>query len=98
MFKTNHYKIFSVIFVFLSFFSFFVGFYLDENSAGGGNYTGDFSLIWKNLQLFINNDILTAINYENYSDVFVFFCKQLQMPLFLIDFYTTRFDYVKSAK
>ena len=58
MFKTNHYKIFSVIFVFLSFFSFFVGFYLDENSAGGGNYTGDFSLIWKNLQLFINNDIL----------------------------------------
>ena len=42
MFNKGNYKIFSTILIFLSFFSFLVGFYFDENSAGAGTYKGDF--------------------------------------------------------
>ena len=62
----NNYKILPFILVFFSLSSFFLGFYLDENSAGGGSYLGDWEFAWPNLQLFLNNDILTAINHENY--------------------------------
>ena len=61
----NNYKSFSLILIFLSLSSFFFGFYLDENSAGGGAYLGDWIFLWPNLQLFINNDLHTAINNEN---------------------------------
>ncbi len=61
----NNYKSFSLILIFLSLSSFFFGFYLDENSAGGGAYLGDWIFLWPNLQLFINNDLHTAINSEN---------------------------------
>ena len=62
----NNYKILPFILVFFSLFSFFLGFYLDENSAGGGSYLGDWKIAWPNLQLVLNNDILTAINHEDY--------------------------------
>ena len=62
----NNYKILPFILVFFSLSSFFLGFYLDENSAGGGSYLGDWTIAWSNLQLVLNNDILTAINHENY--------------------------------
>ena len=39
------------ILIFLPYLSFFLGFYLDENSAGAG--AGDLYHIWKNLQIFI---------------------------------------------
>ena len=68
MYKTNYYKVFSIILISFSIISFFFGFYHDENSAGAGLYTGDFKLIWNNLQIYINNDFLSAINDENYSD------------------------------
>ena len=48
--KKNNYKIFSAVLIFFSFFSFFIGFYLDENSAGAGTYGGDFDFIWTNLR------------------------------------------------
>ena len=51
----NNYKFFSFILIFLSLFSFFFGFYLDENSAGAGSYEGDIQTIWKNLQIFLSN-------------------------------------------
>ena len=54
--------------ILLSISSFFLGYYLDENSAGGGSYDGDFQNIWKNLQIFLNNDILSAITHQNYGD------------------------------
>ena len=62
----DNYKILPFILIFFSLFSFFLGFYLDENSAGGGSYLGDWAIAWPNLQLILNNDILTAINHEDY--------------------------------
>ena len=62
----NNYKFFSFVLIFLSLLSFFLGFYLDENSAGGGSYLGDWSFLWSNLKLFINNDLYTAITHENF--------------------------------
>jgi len=62
----DNYKILSVILIFFSLSSFFLGFYLDENSAGAGGYSGDWVNLLPNIQLFLNNDILTAINHEDY--------------------------------
>ena len=62
----NNYEFFSFVLIFLSLLSFFLGFYLDENSAGGGSYLGDWSMLWTNLKLFINNDLYTAITHENF--------------------------------
>ena len=62
----SNYKILSSILIFLSLLSFFLGFYLDENSAGAGSYTGDWKFLWQNLQLFVNNDLYTAITHENF--------------------------------
>ena len=40
---------------------FFYGFYINENSAGGGGYNGDLSAVFKNLQLFVNNNFIDSI-------------------------------------
>ena len=47
--------------------SYFIGFYLNENSAGAGTANGDFTLIWENLQLY-NNGILKNLDSPLYSD------------------------------
>ena len=60
----SNYKFLSFILIFLASSSFFLGFYLDENSAGGGSYLGDWILAWPNIQIFLNHDISTAINHE----------------------------------
>jgi hypothetical protein len=62
----DNYKILPFILIFFSLSSFFLGFYLDENSAGAGGYFGDWVNLLPNIQLFLNNDILTAINHEDY--------------------------------
>ena len=51
----------------LIFLSFFIGFILDENSAGAGGVNGDFKLIWNNLQLLKNNFIVN-LNSPEYTD------------------------------
>ena len=56
------------VFVFLSIFSFFFGFYFDENSAGAGLYTGDWQHIWKNLQIYLTNDLASSLNHPDYTD------------------------------
>ncbi len=61
----NNYRTLSITLIFLSLFSFFLGFYLDENSSGGGDFLGDWIFAWPNLQIFLNNNILDAINHEN---------------------------------
>ncbi len=58
----NYYKIFSFILIILSVSSFFIGFIYGENSAGAGGFDGDFKHTWGNLQLFLNNDLGTAIS------------------------------------
>ena len=60
----RNYKFLSFILIFLASSSFFLGFYLDENSAGGGSYLGDWDRAWPNVQIFLNHDISTAINHE----------------------------------
>ncbi len=64
----KNYKNVSIVLILISILSFFLGFYLDENSAGAGSYEGDFLHIWKNLQIFANNDILNSITHEDYFD------------------------------
>ncbi len=68
MHLNNSYKLFSIFLIFFATLSFFLGFYFDENSAGAGTYNGDFAHIWKNLQIFANNDISTSINHQDYLD------------------------------
>ena len=63
----NNYRFLSFILIFLSFSSFFLGFYLDENAAGGGSYLGDWVRAWPNIQIFLNHEISTAINHEVYE-------------------------------
>ena len=64
--RINNYKILSIILIFLSIFSFFLGFYLDENSAGAGTYGGDWDIGWKNIQIILNNDLSIALNHPDY--------------------------------
>ena len=61
--RITNYKLFSIILIFLSVLSFFIGFIYGENSAGAGTFNGDFDILWKNLQTFINNDLSIAIGY-----------------------------------
>jgi hypothetical protein len=63
----NHKKIsinksFSIFLILFSVIFFCYGFISEENSAGAGGFSGDFSNSWNNLQTFLNNDLLTAIN------------------------------------
>jgi len=45
--------------------SYFLGFYLDENSVGGGGYNGDLSWILKNINIFKENKITDAILHKD---------------------------------
>tara|TARA_B100001123_G_C15278967_1_gene1013244 strand:+ start:317 stop:1615 length:1299 start_codon:yes stop_codon:yes gene_type:complete len=63
-----NYRILSLILIFVSFSSLFLGFYLDENSAGAGSYNGDIRTIWNNLQIFLTNDLISSINHPDYFD------------------------------
>lgn len=56
----------AIIFTFASFILYFFGFYLDENSAGGGGYKGDLTHVLNNVQIFINKNSLDAITDQNY--------------------------------
>ena len=57
--------IFKII-IFLPIISFFLGFYLDENSAGAGGYNGDIKWIKSNIKIFLDNDLSTAILHPDY--------------------------------
>ena len=61
-----NYKILSIILIIISFSSLLVGFYFEENSAGAGSYTGDITIIWNNLQIFLTNDIISSIHHQDY--------------------------------
>ena len=66
--KYNLYKFTSVVLIALAVSSYFIGFYLDENSAGAGSFDSDFGSIWRNLQIYINNDIISSLNHPDYFD------------------------------
>jgi hypothetical protein len=60
--KISIYKFFSIFLILFSVIFFFYGFISEENTAGAGGFSGDFSNSWNNLQIFLNNDLLNAIN------------------------------------
>ena len=55
-----------ILLSFLILISYFLGFHLDENSAGGGGYQGDLFSIWKNQQIFLENSLRDSIIHEDY--------------------------------
>lgn len=55
------FKILSIILIILSIIFFFYGFLVGENSAGAGGPEGDFDNVWRTLQTFLNNDLMTSI-------------------------------------
>ena len=66
-------KILISFLVFLIAIYFVYGFYVNENAAGGGGYNGDLSAVFKNLQLFVNNNFIESIklttnNYLYYTN------------------------------
>ena len=63
----DNYKILPLILIFFSSSSFFLGFYLDENSAGGG--PGDYLHVLSNLQTFLNNSIVDGVHLTATHDV-----------------------------
>ena len=67
-FKKKQENYFLIVISLFIIFSFFIGFFLDENSAGAGGFSGDFrQFIWPNLNLFKEN-ILINLNSYDYTD------------------------------
>ena len=59
----------NILFISFSFFiylSFFLGFYLNENSAGAGGYNGDLTWMWDNFKIYKSNDLWTAIHHPDF--------------------------------
>lgn len=56
-----------VIFI-LILISFFLGYLLNENSAGAGQYFGDIKAIWKNQNIFFKYNLIEAITHKDYFD------------------------------
>ena len=50
----------------LVYLSFIFGFYNGENSIGSGGYQGDLSWMWKNFEIFKNNNLLDAIFHKEF--------------------------------
>ena len=70
--KANFYVyIFSILII----ISYFLGFYLNEDSAGGGK-PDLLNHEWGNVQLFINNNVLDVLNDPRYESS--------RTPLYLI--------------
>ena len=63
--KKINYKIFLYLIFLLIIFSYFFGFYLDENSAGAGGYNGDITWILENIKIFRYNELKDAIFHED---------------------------------
>ena len=59
-------NVFSYLIVFLIYFSYICGFFLNENSIGSGTYNGDIDWIWRNFEIFKNNSIINAITHKDF--------------------------------
>ena len=97
---SSFYKFFSIFLILLSISSFFIGFIYGENSAGAGGLNGDFSQTWINLQLFLNNDISTAVQLTTTSDNNIYMSSRTP-ALYIINklfnpFVENKFIFIKS--
>jgi hypothetical protein len=71
MIKLNFPQKISLIFLlFFLIFYFFYGFFIGENSAGGGGDDGDIKSTFKNLKLFVDNNILESIRLTTDHDLY----------------------------
>ena len=43
-----------------------MGFYYNENSIGSGGYNGDLAWMWKNFEIFKNENLLQAIKSNDF--------------------------------
>ena len=59
-------KKFCIFLIFIAYLSYFLGFFLDENSIGSGGYKGDLSWMWKNFEIFKNNTLLDSITHNDF--------------------------------
>ena len=50
----------------LIYISYYIGFYLNENSIGSGGYNSDLTWIWDNFKIFKNNSLLEAIKSDEF--------------------------------
>ena len=76
-------KIFSYFLIIFSILSYFVGFYLNENSAGAGSLVfGDLKNTWNNLNTFLNNSILDGVHLTTSLNTDVY--KSSRTPLIYI--------------
>ena len=57
----NKIIILQYVLIFIALSSFILGFILNENSAGGGGYNGDMVWIQKNIKIFEENNLISAI-------------------------------------
>ena len=65
MLTLNERRIFLFLIVII-YTSYFLGFYLNENSIGSGGPNGDLSWMWNNFELFKNNSLIQAINHKDF--------------------------------
>ena len=65
-------------------FSYFFGYYLDENSIGSGGYRGDLEWIWQNYEIFRKQNFIDAIRDES------FFGNRTHL-LYIINYYLNPF-------
>ena len=65
-------------------FSYFFGYYLDENSIGSGGYRGDLAWIWQNYEIFRKQNFIDAIRDES------FFGNRTHL-LYIINYYLNPF-------
>lgn len=66
--KNNLYRFTSYFLIIIAICSYFLGFYIDENSAGAGSYEGDFKKIWNNIKIFLENDLVNSVQHSEYDD------------------------------
>ena len=83
----NKIIILQYVLIFIALSSFILGFILNENSAGGGGYNGDMVWIQKNIKIFEENNLISAILS---SDLFgnrtplIYILNTIINPFFLI--------------
>ena len=63
---SNYQKKILIFFTGLIYISYFLGFYFNENSIGSGGLDGDLSWMWDNFKLFKNNNLIDAIQHEEF--------------------------------
>ena len=59
----NYFLLLTGILIYLSYF---LSYFLNENSIGSGGYNGDLTWIWKNFEIFKSNDFLSSIKSKEF--------------------------------